>query len=55
VIIRLGAPLAPATSYRLRATDVWGLSGAPRTSDRVFTTPKAPPPPAARDSAAAKP
>lgn len=55
VIIRLGAPLAPATSYRLRATDVWGLSGAPRTSDRVFTTPKAPSPPAARDSAAAKP
>jgi len=55
VIIRLGAPLAPATTYRLRATDVWGLSGAPRTSDRVFTTPKAAPPPAARDSAAAKP
>jgi len=53
VIIRLGAPLAPASSYRLRATDVWGLSGAPRTSDRVFTTPK-PAPPAARDSAAAK-
>ena len=53
VIIRLGAPLAPASSYRLRVTDVWGLSGAPRTSDRVFTTPK-PPSPAARDSAAAK-
>jgi hypothetical protein len=54
VILRLGAPLAPASSYRLRATDVWGLSGAPRTSDRVFTTPK-PAPPAARDSAGAKP
>ena len=54
VIVRLGTPLAPATSYRLRATDVWGLSGAPRTSDRVFTTPK-PAPPAARDSAGAKP
>lgn len=53
VIVRLGAPLTPATSYRLRATDVWGLSGAPRTSDRVFTTPK-PAPPAARDSAAAQ-
>jgi len=63
VFIRLGAPLPPASSYRLRATDVWGLSGAPRTSDRVFTTPKpAPrdtaaaraPAPAARDSAAVK-
>jgi hypothetical protein len=53
VNIRLGAPLTPATTYRLRATDVWGLSGAPRTSDRVFTTPK-PAPPAARDSTGAK-
>lgn len=60
VIVRLGVPLAPATSYRLRATDVWGLSGAPRTSDRVFTTPKLAPPappalPTARDSAQGKP
>ena len=54
VIIRLGAPLAPTSSYRLRATDVWGLSGAPRTSDRVFTTAK-PAPPAARDSATFRP
>ena len=54
VNIRLGAPLTPATTYRLRATDVWGLSGAPRTSDRVFTTPK-PAPPAARDSTGSKP
>jgi hypothetical protein len=44
VIIRLGAPLAAGASYRLVATDVWGLSGAPRTSDRVFTVPKPAPP-----------
>ena len=44
VIIRLAMPLAPAASYRLIATDVWGLSGAPRTSDRVFTVPKPTPP-----------
>jgi hypothetical protein len=48
VIIRLGAPLVPGASYRLVASDVWGLSGAPRTSDRVMVVPKpAPPPPAA--------
>ncbi|MFL5560060.1 MAG: Ig-like domain-containing protein [Gemmatimonadaceae bacterium] len=51
VIIRLGAPLRPGASYRLSATDVWGLSGAPRSSDRVFTVPKQPPP-VARDTAA---
>jgi hypothetical protein len=44
VIIRLATPLAPGASYRLIATDVWGLSGAPRTSDRVFTVPKPTPP-----------
>ena len=50
VILRLGAPLVPGTAYRLRATDVTGLSGRPRTSDRVFSVPKVPPP-ASRDSA----
>lgn len=53
-IIRLGAPLKPGATYRLRATDVWGLSGAPRTSDRVFSAPKPAPPPAVGDSAARK-
>lgn len=41
VIIRIGAPLTPVTSYRLRAIDLRGLWGNPRTSDRVFATPKA--------------
>ena len=49
VIVRLGAPLTPVTSYRLRAIDVRGLWGNARTSDRVFATPK----PAAKDSTAA--
>ncbi len=41
VILRLGSPLTPGASYRLRATDIRGLSGAPRTSDRVFAAPRA--------------
>jgi hypothetical protein len=54
VILRLGSPLSPSASYRLRATDIRGLSGAPRTSERVFAAPRA----AAattRDSTAARP
>jgi hypothetical protein len=51
VIVRIGAPLAPGASYRLRANDVPGLAGAPRTSDRVFSVPR-PAPPAARDTSA---
>ena len=53
VIIRLGAPVAPGSSYRLRATAVRGLAGEPRTSDRVFSVPR-PPPPTSRDSAATR-
>ncbi len=51
VIIRLGAPLSPGSAYRLRAIAVRGLAGEPRTSDRVFSVPR-PPPPSSRDSAA---
>ena len=53
VILRLGSPLAAGSAYRLRAIDVRGLSGEPRTSDRVFSVPR-PPSPTARDSAAAR-
>ena len=46
-ILRLGAPLAPNTSYRLKAIDLRGIWGSARNSDRVFATPK----PAPADSA----
>ena len=39
-IIRLATPLAPSTAYRLKAIDLRGIWGNPRTSDRVFSTPK---------------
>lgn len=45
VNLRLAKPLKPATTYRLRATDIRGLLGDARTSDKLFTTPKPPPPP----------
>lgn len=47
--LRLAKPLKPATTYRLRATDIRGLLGNARTSDKLFTTPK-PPEPAPTDS-----
>lgn len=45
-LLRLAAPLGPARNYRLYARDLRNLSGALRTSDKVFTTPR----PAASDS-----
>ncbi len=42
VVVQLGTPLAPGAYYRVRAVDVRGLLGATRSSDRVFSTPKAP-------------
>ena len=39
-IIRLGRALAPATTYRLRADSLRSLLGIPRSSDRVFITPR---------------
>ena len=41
-VIRLGAPLAPQSTYRLALKDIRGLLGASRPSDRAFSTPKAP-------------
>jgi hypothetical protein len=41
VVLELGAPLQPGAYYRVRAINVRGLLGATRTSDRVFSTPKA--------------
>ena len=49
-VVTLGAPLVAGTTYRLRAIDIRGLLGNPRTSDRVFTLPK--PKATAADSAA---
>jgi hypothetical protein len=37
-IIKLGRPLAPTTSYRLRAEGLQSLMGELRSSDRVITT-----------------
>ena len=40
-IVRLGRPLAPASSYRLHADSLRSLMGIARSSDRVFTTQRA--------------
>jgi hypothetical protein len=37
-IIKLGRPLAPITSYRLRAEGLQSLMGVLRSTDRIFTT-----------------
>lgn len=50
-VLRLQTPLAPASSYRLRADSLESLTGVVRSSERVFTTPR----PTARDSAAVRP
>ena len=52
VVIRIGQPLAPAASYRLRAEALRNLMGFARSSDRVFTTPRARQP---ADTAAPRP
>jgi hypothetical protein len=56
-IIRLGQPVKPATSYRVRAEVLRNLMGIARSSDRVFTTARARPDSAGRrpDSAGAPP
>jgi hypothetical protein len=48
VVVELAEPLEPSSIYRLRFENVQGLLGRPRSSERVFTTPK----PAPRDTAA---
>lgn len=44
--LKLSRPLAPRTSYRMRATAIRGLLGHTGTSERVFTTAPAAAPPA---------
>ncbi len=43
IYLRLEHPLKPQTSYRLRAIDMRTLLRRTRSSERVITTPKAPP------------
>lgn len=40
-VVRIGTPLQPATAYRLKADSLRSLMGIARTSERVFTTPRA--------------
>jgi hypothetical protein len=56
-VIRLGRPVLPVTSYRVRAEGLRNLMGVYRSSDRVFTTPRARPDSASRppDSTGAPP
>ncbi|MEO5868752.1 MAG: Ig-like domain-containing protein [Gemmatimonadaceae bacterium] len=54
VTIKVGTPLKPNADYRLSATGLVSITGRTRPSERRFTTPKPAPPPAAKDSAAAK-
>jgi hypothetical protein len=43
LLLRLGKPLAPGTAYVLRVSNARALSGRSATSERSFTTAKAPP------------
>lgn len=52
VVIRLQRPLAPRTTYRVRAIGLRGLLGHTGDSERPFTTPAPPPPRTPGDSAA---
>lgn len=54
LVLRVYPPLQPATTYRLTAKALRGLLGNPRTSSRVFGTPK-PAPRTAADSARVPP
>jgi hypothetical protein len=40
VILGLGSPLVPGTTYRLRVIEIEGMLRVRRTSDRVFTLPR---------------
>lgn len=57
VVVTLARPLAAQSAYRLRAIDIRNLMGVPRTSERVFTTPrpKTPADSTARDTTRATP
>ena len=45
LLLRTARPLAPGTTYLLRVENARALSGRSTTSERSFTTAKAPPPP----------
>ena len=45
VLLKTAAPLAPNAPYRLTVSNVRGLTGRAKASERSFTTPKPPPPP----------
>jgi len=47
-VIRFARPLAPKTTYRVRAIGIRGLLGHTGDSERPYTTPAPPPPPAAK-------
>ena len=48
VLIKLQRPLAPKTTYRIRAIGIRGLLGHTGDSERPYTTPAPPPPPTAK-------
>ena len=52
LVLEMGRPLRPSTTYRLRTIGLRGLLGVTRSAERAFTTPK---PGAAADSAGAAP
>ena len=43
IVLTFARPLAPATTYRVRAVGLRGLQGHTGNSDRAYTTPAAPP------------
>ena len=51
IVLELRRPLVPGGAYRLQATNIRGLLGTLRTSDRPFTVPERPAPASASDSA----
>ena len=53
--IRLGRPLAPRTTYRVRANGIRGLLGATGNSERPIAIPAPPPPPAANPAVTSPP
>jgi Big-like domain-containing protein len=54
-VIRLQRPLAPKTTYRVRAIGIRGLLGHIGNSERAYTTPAPAPPPAAKPAVAPPP
>lgn len=54
-VIRLQRPLAPKTTYRVRARGIRGLLGHVGDSERAYTTPTPAPPPAVKPTVPAPP